>query len=91
MTVDEIRTAYPLPAYNYRVEINGEAVAFSEVSSSSAARAARTGAGAGGGGGTSAVSVGIAGNARAAAGACECPERAMNSPPRTSAAQAAGS
>jgi phage tail-like protein len=32
LTADEIRTAYPLPVYNYRVEINGEAVAFSEVS-----------------------------------------------------------
>ncbi|MEZ4362923.1 MAG: phage tail protein [Kofleriaceae bacterium] len=31
-TADEIRIAYPLPVYNYRVEINGEAVAFSEVS-----------------------------------------------------------
>ncbi len=27
-----IQTDYPLPVYNYRVEINGEAVAFSEVS-----------------------------------------------------------
>lgn len=32
LTAEEIRNAYPLPAYNYRVEINGEAVAFSEVS-----------------------------------------------------------
>lgn len=31
-TTEDIRTAYPLPVYNYRVEINGEAVAFSEVS-----------------------------------------------------------
>ena len=29
---DEIKAAYPLPVYNYRVEIGGEAVAFSEVS-----------------------------------------------------------
>jgi phage tail-like protein len=32
LTTDEIRTAYPLPVYNYRVEIGGTAVAFSEVS-----------------------------------------------------------
>ncbi|NUQ74163.1 MAG: phage tail protein [Polyangiaceae bacterium] len=29
---DEIKTAYPLPSYNYRVEIAGTAVGFSEVS-----------------------------------------------------------
>ena len=29
---DEIKTTYPLPVYNYRVEIRGNAVAFSEVS-----------------------------------------------------------
>ncbi|MBL8375155.1 phage tail protein, partial [Accumulibacter sp.] len=29
---DEIRTTYPLPVYNYKVEIDGKAVAFSEVS-----------------------------------------------------------
>lgn len=29
---DDIRATYPLPVYNYRVEIAGEAVAFSEVS-----------------------------------------------------------
>ena len=32
LTPDEIRTDYPLPVYNYRVEIAGTAVAFSEVS-----------------------------------------------------------
>ena len=32
VTPEEIRNAYPLPIYNYRVEINGEAVAFTEVS-----------------------------------------------------------
>lgn len=32
LTKDEIKSAYPLPVYNYRVEIGGEAVAFSEVS-----------------------------------------------------------
>jgi phage tail-like protein len=32
LTKDEIKSAYPLPVYNYRVEIAGEAVAFSEVS-----------------------------------------------------------
>lgn len=32
LTRDEIKNTYPLPAYNYRVEINGKAVGFSEVS-----------------------------------------------------------
>jgi phage tail-like protein len=32
LTTDEIKNSYPLPAYNYRVEINGKAVGFSEVS-----------------------------------------------------------
>ena len=32
LTKDEIKTAYPLPVYNYKVEIAGAAVAFSEVS-----------------------------------------------------------
>ena len=32
LTKDEIRTTYPLPVYNYKVEIDGNAVAFSEVS-----------------------------------------------------------
>lgn len=32
VTKDEIKTAYPLPVYNYKVEISGETVAFSEVS-----------------------------------------------------------
>lgn len=32
LTKEEIKTDYPLPVYNYRVEIDGEAVAFSEVS-----------------------------------------------------------
>ena len=31
LSKNEIKTAYPLPVYNYRVEINGNAVAFSEV------------------------------------------------------------
>lgn len=31
-TTDTIKNTYPLPAYNYRVEIAGTAVAFSEVS-----------------------------------------------------------
>jgi len=31
-TPDDIRTTYPLPVYNYKVEINGVAIAFSEVS-----------------------------------------------------------
>lgn len=32
LTKDAIKTVYPLPVYNYRVEIDGDAVAFSEVS-----------------------------------------------------------
>jgi phage tail-like protein len=32
ITANDIRTDYPLPVYNYRVEIAGAAVAFSEVS-----------------------------------------------------------
>ncbi len=32
VTKDQIKTAYPLPVYNYRVEIGADAVAFSEVS-----------------------------------------------------------
>ena len=32
ITANDIRTDYPLPVYNYRVEIAGTAVAFSEVS-----------------------------------------------------------
>ncbi len=32
LTKDEIKSAYPLPVYNYRVEIGSDAVAFSEVS-----------------------------------------------------------
>ena len=32
LSKDEIKTAYPLPVYNYKVEIGSDAVAFSEVS-----------------------------------------------------------
>jgi len=32
VTAQEIRQSYPLPVYNYRVEIGGDAIAFSEVS-----------------------------------------------------------
>jgi len=32
LTKEEIKTAYPLPVYNYKVEIDGVSVAFSEVS-----------------------------------------------------------
>lgn len=32
LSKDEIKTAYPIPVYNYRVEIGSDAVAFSEVS-----------------------------------------------------------
>ena len=32
LSVDDIKARYPLPVYNYKVEINGEVIAFSEVS-----------------------------------------------------------
>ncbi|MBL8473312.1 MAG: phage tail protein [Rhodocyclaceae bacterium] len=32
LTAQDIKNAYPLPVYNYKVEINGKAVGFSEVS-----------------------------------------------------------
>ncbi|MFC1603761.1 phage tail protein [Planctomycetota bacterium] len=32
VTKDQIKTAYPLPVYNYKVEIGSDTVAFSEVS-----------------------------------------------------------
>jgi phage tail-like protein len=32
ITKDEIRKSYPLPVYNYKVEIDGQTVGFSEVS-----------------------------------------------------------
>jgi phage tail-like protein len=32
MTKDQIKASYPLPVYNFRVEINGEAIGFTEVS-----------------------------------------------------------
>jgi len=32
LSKDDIKSAYPLPVYNYRVEIGSESVAFSEVS-----------------------------------------------------------
>jgi len=32
LSKDDIKTAYPLPVYNYKVEIDGSAAAFSEVS-----------------------------------------------------------
>lgn len=32
VTTDTIKNTYPLPVYNYRVEIAGEAISFSEVS-----------------------------------------------------------
>ena len=32
LTKDQIKTTYPLPVYNYRVEIDGTTVGFSEVS-----------------------------------------------------------
>ena len=32
LSKEEIKAAYPLPVYNYRVEIGGDTVAFSEVS-----------------------------------------------------------
>lgn len=36
LTADQIKSTYPLPVYNYRVEIDGVPVAFSEVSGLSA-------------------------------------------------------
>lgn len=32
LSTDDIKNRYPLPVYNYKVEINGEVIAFSEVS-----------------------------------------------------------
>lgn len=32
LTTDDIKNRYPLPSYNYRVEIAGESIAFSQVS-----------------------------------------------------------
>lgn len=32
LTAEDIKTAYPLPVYNYRVEIGPDSIAFSEVS-----------------------------------------------------------
>lgn len=32
LTKDEMKTAYPIPVYNYKVEIDSDTVAFSEVS-----------------------------------------------------------
>ena len=37
LTKDQIKTTYPLPVYNYRVEIDGQTVGFSEVSGLSVA------------------------------------------------------
>ncbi len=42
LTKAEIKAAYPLPSYNYRVEINGVAVGFSEVSGLSIRRETTT-------------------------------------------------
>jgi phage tail-like protein len=38
LSKNEIKTAYPLPSYNYRVEIGGVAIGFSEVSGLSITR-----------------------------------------------------
>ena len=32
LTKEQIRTDYPLPVYNYRVDINGESITFAEIS-----------------------------------------------------------
>ena len=32
LTKEQIKTDYPLPIYNYRVDVNGESISFSEVS-----------------------------------------------------------
>lgn len=42
LSKSEIKTAYPLPSYNYRVEIAGAAVSFSEVSGLSIKRETTT-------------------------------------------------
>jgi phage tail-like protein len=42
LSKSEIKTAYPLPSYNYRVEIAGAAVGFSEVSGLSIKRETTT-------------------------------------------------
>jgi phage tail-like protein len=42
LSKSEIKTAYPLPAYNYRVEIAGVAIGFSEVSGLSISRETTT-------------------------------------------------
>ncbi len=42
LSKSEIKTAYPLPSYNYRVEIAGTAVGFSEVSGLSMKRETTT-------------------------------------------------
>lgn len=42
LTRDEIKNSYPLPAYNYKVEINGKAVGFSEVTGLNISRAITT-------------------------------------------------
>ena len=42
LSKSEIKTAYPLPSYNYRVEIAGAAVGFSEVSGLSIKRETST-------------------------------------------------
>lgn len=42
LSKQEIKTAYPLPAYNYRVEIAGVAIGFSEVSGLSISRETTT-------------------------------------------------
>ena len=36
MTKEQIKTTYPLPVYNYKVEIDGKTIGFSEVSGLSA-------------------------------------------------------
>jgi phage tail-like protein len=42
LTKNELKTAYPLPSYNYRVEIAGAAVGFSEVTGLSIKRETTT-------------------------------------------------
>lgn len=42
LSKSEIKTAYPLPSYNYRVEIAGVAIGFSEVSGLSISRETTT-------------------------------------------------
>src|SRR3954447_24617678 len=83
VTAQEIRQSYPLPVYNYRVEIGGDAIAFSEVSGLTVGHEVATykeSSTGGGGGGARA--------GRLARGCCTCPR---SRPPRRSRSRRASS